>query len=134
MMIQPCRCGTFSDNPAYLIFFLLKVPRDTHLPVAELLLHSLRTRTLRSRSRRLTRKRLWSISDRHGEALNSPSEAAGDLCTESGQTLQGSFSAVAKPNLQVSTRWKALAEIYTMHSFAPFWNPFSNLNVFLKIA
>ena len=20
-------------------------------------------------------------------------------------------------------RWKALAEIYTMHSFAPFWNP-----------
>ena len=25
--------------------------------------------------------------------------------------------------LQVKTRWKALAEIYTMHSFAPFWNP-----------
>ena len=25
--------------------------------------------------------------------------------------------------LQVNTRWKALAEIYTMHSFAPFWNP-----------
>ena len=24
--------------------------------------------------------------------------------------------------LQVNTRWKALAEIYTMHSFAPFWN------------
>ena len=23
-------------------------------------------------------------------------------------------------NLQVITRWKALAEIYTMHSFAPF--------------
>jgi len=27
-------------------------------------------------------------------------------------------------------RWKALAEIYTMHSFAPF----SNLNFFVKIA
>ena len=27
------------------------------------------------------------------------------------------------PHLQVNTRWKALAEIYTMHSFAPFWNP-----------
>ena len=27
--------------------------------------------------------------------------------------------------LQVNTRWKALAEIYTMHSFAPFWNPFA---------
>ena len=26
--------------------------------------------------------------------------------------------------LQVNTRWKALAEIYTMHSFAPFsWDP-----------
>ena len=25
--------------------------------------------------------------------------------------------------LQVNTRWKALAEIYTMHSFAPFCNP-----------
>ena len=24
--------------------------------------------------------------------------------------------------LQVNTSWKALAEIYTMHSFAPFWN------------
>merc|ERR1712118_335335 len=29
---------------------------------------------------------------------------------------------------QVNTRWKALAEIYTMHSFAPFWN----LNFFVK--
>ena len=35
---------------------------------------------------------------------------------------------------QVNTRWKALAEIYTMHSFAPFWNPLaiSNLNFFVK--
>ena len=32
--------------------------------------------------------------------------------------------------LQVNTRWKALAEIYTMHSFAPF--SFSNLNFFVK--
>ena len=30
--------------------------------------------------------------------------------------------------LQVNTRWKALAEIYTMHSVAPF----SNLNFFVK--
>ena len=30
--------------------------------------------------------------------------------------------------LQVNTRWKALAEIYTMHSFAPF----SNLFFFVK--
>ena len=32
--------------------------------------------------------------------------------------------------LQVNTRWKALAEIYTMHSFAPF----SKLKFFVKIA
>ena len=46
----------------------------------------------------------------------------GDLYAESGQTLQGSLSDVSKPNLQdlVNTRWKALAEIYTMPSFAPF--------------
>ena len=30
--------------------------------------------------------------------------------------------------LQVNARWKARAEIYTMHSFAPF----SNLNFFVK--
>ena len=30
--------------------------------------------------------------------------------------------------LQVNIRWKALAEIYTMHSFSPF----SNLNFFVK--
>ena len=43
-----------------------------------------------------------------------------NLYAESGRTLQGSFSAVSKPNLQVNTRWKALAKIYAMHSFAPF--------------
>ena len=32
--------------------------------------------------------------------------------------------------LQVNTRWKALAEIYTMHSFAPV----SNINFCLKTA
>ena len=31
-------------------------------------------------------------------------------------------------SLQVNTRWKALAEIYTMHSFAPL----SNLKIFVK--
>ena len=55
----------------------------------------------------------------------------GDLYAESGQTLQGSFSAgwLARSRLyrsqilQVNTRWKALVEIYKMHCFAPFWNP-----------
>ena len=56
---------------------------------------------------------------------------------ESGQTLQGSFSAVSKLYLQIYTHMKALAEIYTMRSFAPFLEsiietgpPFSTLNVF----
>ena len=37
-------------------------------------------------------------------------------------------SKQASQNLQVNTRWKALAEINTMHSFAPF----SDLNFFVK--
>ena len=44
-----------------------------------------------------------------------------------GQTLQGSSSAVSKPSFarkyHLNMRLEALAEIYTMHSFAPFWNP-----------
>ena len=45
-------------------------------------------------------------------------------------TLKGSFSAVSKPNfaskyaLELGSIWKALAEIYKMHSFAPFWHRF----------
>ena len=67
----------------------------------------------------------------------------GDLYMESGQTLQGSFSAAAVDRLyrsqilEVNTRWKALAEIYTIHSFAPFsWDLSSNvcLKMALKIA
>ena len=54
-----------------------------------------------------------------------------DLYTENGQTLQGSFSAVSKPqfaskySLELAICWKALAEIYTKHSFAA---PLSKLN------
>ena len=37
--------------------------------------------------------------------------------------LQGARSRLYRRRfLQVRTRWKALAEIYTMHSFAPFFN------------
>ena len=50
----------------------------------------------------------------------------GDLYTESGQTLQGSFSALSKPNFASKYSLKALAEIYTMHSFAPLWNRIPN--------
>ena len=39
-----------------------------------------------------------------------------------GQILQGSFSVVSKPILQENIRLKALAGIYTMHSFAQLCN------------
>ena len=51
----------------------------------------------------------------------------------SGQSLQGSFSAVSKtskPILQPNIRWKALAEIYTMHSVVQL----SNLNFLSEFA
>ena len=32
-------------------------------------------------------------------------------------------SHILQVNTRWNTRWKALAEIYTMHSFAPFWIP-----------
>ena len=35
---------------------------------------------------------------------------------------QGSFSAVSKPNFARNMSWRPLAEIYTTHSFAPFFN------------
>ena len=53
-----------------------------------------------------------------------PEEDLGDLYAESGRTLQSSFTAVSKPNFASKyaseLARKALAEIYTMHSFAPF--------------
>ena len=53
--------------------------------------------------------------------LRSPVDLR-DLYAESGQTLQGSFSAVSKQILEQNMRWKALAEIYTMQSFAQLCN------------
>ena len=55
--------------------------------------------------------------------------------------FQGSFAAVLKPifarkySLELGSIWKALAEIYAMHAFAPFWNriaQFPDLEIFLK--
>ena len=37
------------------------------------------------------------------------------LYVESGQTLEGSFSAASKQILQPNIRWKALGEIYKFH-------------------
>ena len=46
----------------------------------------------------------------------------GDLYTESGQTLQGWFTAVSKPmfatKIVLNTQFKAFSELKTIHSFA----------------
>ena len=45
------------------------------------------------------------------------------ICTRRAGKLYKARSRLYRSQiLQVNTRWKALAEIYTMHSFAPFWN------------
>ena len=51
------------------------------------------------------------------------------ICTRRAGKLYRARSRLYRRRfLQVNPRWKALAEIYTMHSFAPF----SNLNFFVK--
>ena len=40
----------------------------------------------------------------------------GDLYAESGQTLQGSFSAVSKPNLQVKTKYSLESSRRDLHN------------------
>ena len=77
-----------------------------------------------------------AVHKTNNDVLSQELGHLGDLYAENGQTLQGSFSAAAaavdrlyrSQILRVNTRRKALAEIYTMHSFAPF----SNLNFFVK--
>ena len=45
------------------------------------------------------------------------------ICTRRAGKLYKARSRLYRRRfLQVNTRWKALAEIYTMHSFAPFFN------------
>ena len=56
---------------------------------------------------------------------------ANEACVGFSPKLRGARSRLYRRRfLQVNTRWKALAEIYTMHSFAPFFN----LKISVKIA
>ena len=51
------------------------------------------------------------------------------ICTRrAGKLVRARSRLYRRRFLQVNTRWKALAEIYTMHSFAPFFN----LKIFVK--
>ena len=64
------------------------------------------------------------------------------ICTQRARKLYKARSRLYRSQiLQGNTLWKALAEIYTMHSFAPFWNRIPKtrkttvlyLNFFVKI-
>ena len=65
-----------------------------------------------------------------GESIRRPALAdAGELRSEVNiemnfpPKLRGARSRLYRRRfLQVNTRWKALADIYTMHAFAPFFN------------
>ena len=58
-----------------------------------------------------------------GPAPARASGVGGSGDAESGRALQGSFERLYRNEiLQVNMRWKALAEIYTMHSFAQLCN------------
>ena len=59
---------------------------------------------------------------------HSPASPLGVLYAESGQTLEGSFSAVSKPNLASKyslelARWKALDEIYKIYMLLHLGDP-----------
>ena len=84
--------------------------------------------------------------------LAAPKKTWGICTRRAGKLYRARSRLYRSQSLQPNIRWKALAEIYTMHSFAPFWNPyaknggkrawpkpfswdpsgFSNLNFFVK--
>ena len=50
----------------------------------------------------------------------------GLICTRrAGKLERARYRLYRSQILQENMRLKALAEIYTMHSFAPFWNPYA---------
>ena len=70
----------------------------------------------------------------------STSDSTWAICPRrAGKLYKARSRLYRSQSLQVnnSTRWKALAEIYTIHFFAPFWNrmhffaPFSILKLFV---
>ena len=53
---------------------------------------------------------------------NDPDKVSNRIRTRrAGKLYKARYQLYRSQIFQVNTRWKALAEIYTMHSFAPFW-------------
>ena len=83
---------------------------------------SLRRPCRGSTSSRASRPRRCTAA-RRGRCLSRPRSEV-NIELNFPPKLRGARSRLYRRRfLQVNTRWKALAEIYTMHSFAPFWNP-----------
>ena len=63
----------------------------------------------------------WGICNNNNNNINYDPDWG--ICTRRAGKLYKARSRLYRSQiLQVNTRWKALAEIYTMHSFAPLWN------------
>ena len=60
--------------------------------------------------------------------LEPPAQSRASLFFRAAKLWRARSRLYRSQILQVNTRWKALAEIYTMHSFAPV----SNLKIFVK--
>ena len=78
----------------------------------------------------LAREEGWQVAaQQHAFSIDSSLRSEVNIELNFPSKLRGARSRLYRRRfLQVNTRWKALAEIYTMHSFAPF----SNLNFFVK--
>ena len=79
---------------------------------------------------RVALRRDRAAAAQRGRGLEGPLRSEVNVELNFPPKLRGARSRLNRRRfLQVNyTRWKALAEIYTMHSFAPF----SNLNCFVK--
>ena len=65
---------------------------------------------------------------------HAPEKLTWGICTQRAGKLYKARSRLYRKHIfEENMRWKALAEIYTMHSFAPLLEPLSNLKIFVKI-
>ena len=67
--------------------------------------------------------RAWKRRPRSGPWAAAAGCTWGICTRRAGKLYRARYRLCRSQILQENKRWKALAEIYTMHSFAPFWNP-----------
>ena len=97
------------------------VCNKTHLTSSE-------NRSHESKNQRLSTIIRIQFSNAHIRPDSNQSINLRDLYAETGKLYKARSRLYRSQILHVNTRWKALAEIYTMHSFAPL----SKLKIFVK--